>query len=81
MVRDIVDANITRKDFIADISIKRNQKVVVFYRLVMKSCSDNFRLPAVKGIMKRKKAKGLRWLAMSLLLMVVIPFIKKLLII
>lgn len=59
MVRAIVDANTTRKDFIADSIIKRNPKVVGVYRLVMKSGSDNFRASAIQGIMKRIKAKGI----------------------
>ena len=59
MVRAIVDANTTRKDFIADAIIKRNPKVVGIYRLVMKEGSDNFRASAIQGIMKRIKAKGI----------------------
>lgn len=59
MVRAIVDANTTRKDFIADAIIKRNPRVVGVYRLVMKSGSDNFRASAIQGIMKRIKAKGI----------------------
>ncbi|MDO9207672.1 MAG: nucleotide sugar dehydrogenase [Sulfuricurvum sp.] len=59
MIRAIVDANSTRKDFIADTIIRRNPKVVGIYRLVMKAGSDNFRSSAIQGIMKRIKAKGI----------------------
>jgi UDPglucose 6-dehydrogenase len=59
MIKAIVDANTTRKDFIADEIIKRKPKVVGIYRLVMKSDSDNFRMSAVQGVMKRIKAKGI----------------------
>jgi UDPglucose 6-dehydrogenase len=59
MVRAIVDANTTRKDFIADAILKRNPKVVGIYRLVMKTGSDNFRASAIQGVMKRIKAKGI----------------------
>jgi UDPglucose 6-dehydrogenase len=59
MVRAIVDANTTRKDFIADAIIKLNPAVVGIYRLVMKAGSDNFRASAIQGIMKRIKAKGI----------------------
>jgi UDPglucose 6-dehydrogenase len=59
LISAIVDANATRKDFIADSILKRNPKVVGIYRLVMKSGSDNFRASAIQGIMKRIKAKGI----------------------
>ena len=59
LIGAIVDANTTRKDFIADSIIKRNPKVVGIYRLIMKSGSDNFRASAIQGIMKRIKAKGI----------------------
>lgn len=58
MIRAIVDANTTRKDFIANAVLKRNPKVVGIYRLVMKAGSDNFRASAIQGIMKRIKGKG-----------------------
>ncbi|KXJ58655.1 MAG: nucleotide sugar dehydrogenase [Cycloclasticus sp.] len=59
LIAAIVDANSTRKDFIADSIIKLKPKVVGVYRLVMKSGSDNFRSSAVQGVMKRIKAKGI----------------------
>jgi UDPglucose 6-dehydrogenase len=59
IIQAIVDANRTRKDFIADQIIKANPKVVGIYRLVMKQGSDNFRASAIQGIMKRIKAKGI----------------------
>lgn len=59
LVRAIVDANTTRKDFIADSIIRRHPRVVGVYRLIMKSGSDNFRASAIQGVMKRIKAKGI----------------------
>jgi UDPglucose 6-dehydrogenase len=58
LIRAIVDANNTRKDFIADQIIRKNPKVVGIYRLIMKAGSDNFRASSIQGIMKRVKAKG-----------------------
>lgn len=59
MIRAIVDANTTRKDFIAESIIRRDPKVVGVYRLTMKSGSDNFRDSSIQGVMKRIKAKGI----------------------
>lgn len=59
LIRAIVDANTTRKDFIADSVIERNPSIVGVYRLIMKSGSDNFRASAMQGVMKRIKAKGI----------------------
>jgi UDPglucose 6-dehydrogenase len=58
LIRAIVDANTTRKDFIAQDILRRRPKIVGVYRLVMKSGSDNFRASSVQGVMKRIKAKG-----------------------
>jgi len=60
LISAIVDANITRKDFIADSIISKNHKVIGIYRLIMKTGSDNFRSSSVQGIMKRLKAKGIK---------------------
>lgn len=59
LIKAIVDANNTRKDFIAEQIIKTQPKVVGIYRLIMKQGSDNVRSSAVQGIMKRIKAKGI----------------------
>ncbi|MGK0272391.1 MAG: UDPglucose 6-dehydrogenase [Cocleimonas sp.] len=59
IISAIVDANTTRKDFIAESIVKRNPKCVGIYRLIMKSGSDNFRASSIQGIMKRIKAKGI----------------------
>lgn len=59
LISAIVDANSTRKDFIAASILSKNPKVVGIYRLIMKSGSDNFRSSSVQGIMKRIKAKGI----------------------
>lgn len=59
MIQAIVDANRTRKDFIAEAVLKRNPRVVGIYRLIMKAGSDNFRASAMQGVMKRIKAKGI----------------------
>ena len=59
LIQAIVDANRTRKDFVAESILKKQPKCVGIYRLVMKAGSDNFRASAVQGIMKRLKAKGI----------------------
>ncbi|WP_039838040.1 nucleotide sugar dehydrogenase [Paenibacillus sonchi] len=55
----IVDANRTRKDYIASKIIEKNPKIVGIYRLTMKTDSDNFRASSIQGIMKRIKSKGI----------------------
>ncbi|MDA9781112.1 nucleotide sugar dehydrogenase [Amylibacter sp.] len=60
IIRAIVDANSTRKDFLADLIVKKQPRIVGIYRLVMKSGSDNFRQSSIQGIMKRIKAKGIK---------------------
>jgi UDPglucose 6-dehydrogenase len=60
LIRAIVDANRTRKDFLSEQIIVRQPKVVGIYRLVMKAGSDNFRQSSIQGIMKRIKAKGIK---------------------
>jgi len=59
IIQAIVDANTTRKDYIAATVIERDPKVVGVYRLIMKSGSDNFRASSIQGVMKRIKAKGI----------------------
>ncbi|GAB5409655.1 MAG: nucleotide sugar dehydrogenase [Balneolaceae bacterium] len=58
LIKAIVDANRTRKDFVANQILKKDPKIVGIYRLVMKAGSDNFRASAIQGIMKRIKARG-----------------------
>ena len=59
MIQAIVDANTTRKDFVAELVLERRPRIVGIYRLVMKSGSDNFRTSSIQGVMKRIKAKGI----------------------
>lgn len=59
IISAVVDANRTRKDFIADRIVERNPKVVGVYRLTMKAGSDNFRQSAIQGVMKRLASKGI----------------------
>ena len=59
LIAAVVEANRTRKDFIADEILEKKPKVVGIYRLTMKTSSDNFRASAIQGVMKRIKAKGI----------------------
>ena len=59
LIRAVVDANRTRKDFLADRIIEKQPETVGIFRLVMKAGSDNFRQSSIQGIMKRIKAKGI----------------------
>ena len=59
LIHAIVEANTTRKDFIAESILKKKPRVVGIYRLIMKAGSDNFRASSIQGIMKRIKAKGI----------------------
>lgn len=58
LIKAIVDANTTRKDFIAEAVLRKKPRCVGIYRLIMKSGSDNYRASAIQGVMKRIKAKG-----------------------
>ena len=59
IIKAIVDANSTRKDFLANLILEKKPKKVGIFRLVMKAGSDNFRQSSIQGIMKRLKAKGI----------------------
>ncbi|MCI5686171.1 MAG: UDP-glucose 6-dehydrogenase, partial [Enterococcus gallinarum] len=59
IISAIVDANTTRKDFIAEQILAKKPKTVGIYRLTMKANSDNFRYSSIQGVMKRIKAKGI----------------------
>lgn len=58
LINAVVEANTTRKDFIAADILSRAPRTVGVYRLIMKSGSDNFRASSIQGVMKRIKAKG-----------------------
>jgi UDPglucose 6-dehydrogenase len=58
LIQAIVDANSTRKDFLAEHILMKNPKTVGIFRLIMKAGSDNFRQSSIQGIMKRLMAKG-----------------------
>ena len=60
LIKAVVDANSTRKDFIADSILELNPSVVGIYRLIMKADSDNYRASSIQGIMKRIKSKGIK---------------------
>ena len=68
LIGAIVDANTTRKDFVAADILRRNPRTVGIYRLVMKAGSDNFRMSSIQGVMKRLKAKGVEVLVFEPLL-------------
>jgi UDPglucose 6-dehydrogenase len=59
LIKAIVDANTTRKDFIAESILSKKPKIVGVYRLIMKTNSDNYRDSSIQGVMKRIKAKGI----------------------
>ncbi|WP_344202394.1 nucleotide sugar dehydrogenase [Aeromicrobium alkaliterrae] len=68
LISAIVEANTTRKDFVAEDILRRKPRTVGIYRLVMKAGSDNFRMSSIQGVMKRLKAKGVEVLVFEPLL-------------